>query len=450
MEAESIVLLKNDNHVLPLKKEEKIAIIGNYAKAPRYQGGGSSHINAYKVTGVWDVVKEMDNISFAQGYTDDEQDIELQERLLAEAVALAQTADKVVVFAGLPDSYESEGYDRKHLDMPKNQNRLIAELAKNHRQVIVVLHNGSPILMPWLSEVAGVLECYLGGEAVGEAAADVLFGIVNPSGRLPETFPNHVEDTPVYPYYGVEREDVNYREGVLVGYRYYTKMKKKVQFPFGYGLSYTDFSYSDLQIDHKEITDEEQIVVSVRVKNNGSVSGKEVVLLYVAAPSGDFVRPVRELRNFRKILLQPGEEKVVTFTLAKRDFSYWNTNLNDWHVLTGEYQIQICKNAEEVLLSENLQITSTEIEKIFFTVNTPMGDIMRHPASRAVLNKALMAMRGISSVDETEEGEAMNQEALQASAMATPLRSMVSYSPTAKIEQIQALIDQMNDAVAKA
>ncbi len=449
-EAESIVLLKNENQVLPLAENEKIAFIGEFAKDPRYQGGGSSHINSYRVTGAWDAVRNFANISYAQGFSDEDPDEEKQEALCAEAVALAKTVDKVVIFAGLPDSFESEGYDRKHLDMPDYQNRLISAIADVQKNVIVVLHNGAPIVMPWLKEVAGVLECYLGGEAVGEATADVLFGKVNPSGRLPETFPLRIEDTPAYPYYGVERNDVHYREGVLVGYRYYNTMKRAVQFPFGYGLSYTTFAYSDLQLDRESMQDTDSVQVSVRVKNTGSTPGKEVVQLYVAAPTVDFIRPVRELRAFAKVALQAGEETTVTFELAKRDFAYWNTNRNDWHVLTGDYGIQICENAAEVLLEEKLHIESTELEKIVFTVNTPMGDLMRHPASRAILNKALMAMRGINSVDDADEGEAMNKEAMQATAMATPLRSMVSFSPTARISQVQRLIDQMNEAVAKS
>ena len=218
---ESSVLLKNDGHILPFKKEEKVLFVGKFVKEPRYQGGGSSHINPYKITSVWEEVENLEHVSYVQGYAE-----EADELLLQEAVLAAKEVDKVVVMAGLTDSFESEGYDRKDLNIPAHQDRLIQEIVKVQPQTVVVLHNGSPVAMPWAKDVKGILEVYLGGEAVGTAVAELLYGRVNPSGRLAETFPIAVADTPTYPYYGVEKDDVPYREGVLVGYRYYETLKK--------------------------------------------------------------------------------------------------------------------------------------------------------------------------------------------------------------------------------
>ena len=248
IEEESIVLLKNENGILPLDSGKKIALIGKYAASPRYQGGGSSHINSFKVESAMDVLKGMENVVYAQGY-DDVQDV-TDERLLAEAVETAKNADVAVIFAGLPDNFESEGYDRKHLRMPDCQNRLIEAVADVQPNVIVVLHNGAPVEMPWIGCVKAVLEAYLGGQAVGGAVANVLFGKVNPSGHLPETFPLRLQDTPCYLTYGGENDRSEYTEGVFVGYRYYISREMSVLFPFGHGLSYTTFEYSNLKIEN--------------------------------------------------------------------------------------------------------------------------------------------------------------------------------------------------------
>ena len=229
----------------------------------------------------------------------------------AEAVQAAKDADVAVIFAGLPDSFESEGYDRKHLNLPECQNRLIEKICDVQKHVVVVLHNGSPVIMPWKNRVSAILEAYLGGQAVGKAEVKVLFGEVNPSGRLSETFPNRLEDTPCYLTYGKGKDHAEYREGVFVGYRYYTTRDMDVQYPFGYGLSYTTFGYSDLTTDKNELTDTETLSVSVDVENTGDRAGKEVVQLYVAPVNSEVPRPVRELKGFEKITLEPGEKKSV-------------------------------------------------------------------------------------------------------------------------------------------
>ena len=287
---ETIVLLKNEN-VLPLTEGEEIAFIGKYAKKPRYQGGGSSHINSHKITGALDAAEAAGNthIVYAQGF-DDKED-KTDEVLLAEAVETAKKAKAAVIFAGLPDAFESEGFDRKHMRMPDCQNELIERVAAVQPNTIVVLHNGAPVEMPWADRVKGILEAYLGGQAVGGAEYDILFGKVNPSAKLPETFPKQLEDNPSYLAGFGEGDHVEYREGIFVGYRYYDKKKMDVLFPFGYGLSYTTFAYSNLCLDKKTMKDTEELTVSVDVTNTGDRAGKEVVQLYVADKESTVIRP---------------------------------------------------------------------------------------------------------------------------------------------------------------
>ena len=278
-------------------------------------------------------------VTYAKGFDDREDAVD--ETLLAEAVETAKNAEMAVIFAGLPDNFESEGYDRKHLGMPNCQNRLIEEIAKVQENTVVVLHNGAPVEMPWINDVKAVLEVYLGGQAVGGAAVNVLYGKTNPSGRLPETFPVRLQDTPCYLTYGGEQDTSEYTEGVFVGYRYYTSRDMKVLFPFGHGLSYTAFDYSSLTVSRDAIRESEGLQVTVDVTNTGSMAGKEVVQLYVAAKDSKAIRPVRELRAFDKIALQPGETKTVSFMLDARAFSYWNMEIHDWYAETGNYEIQI-------------------------------------------------------------------------------------------------------------
>jgi beta-glucosidase len=256
IEEECIVLLKNEDALLPLSADKKVAFIGKYAEKPRYQGGGSSHINSFKTESAMDAVEflatvKKENITFAKGFDDVED--KADEALAAKAVEAAANADVAVIFAGLPDSFESEGYDRKHLGMPNCQNALIEAVAEAQPNTIVVLHNGAPVEMPWLGKVKAVLEAYLGGQAVGGAVVNVLYGNANPSGRLAETFPLRIQDTPCYLNYGGEHDKSVYSEGVFVGYRYYTSKEMEVLFPFGYGLSYTTFSYGNLTVDKRSL-----------------------------------------------------------------------------------------------------------------------------------------------------------------------------------------------------
>ncbi len=445
---ESIVLLKNEEEILPLKKDEKVAFIGKYAMNPRYQGGGSSHINSFKVESALSAVEEMGlaKVSYAQGF-DDKKD-ETDEVLLKEAVALAKEADTVVVFVGLPDNFESEGYDRKHMGMPECQNRLIREIAEVNSRIVVVLHNGAPVEMPWINKVQGVVEAYLGGQAVGGAVVRVLYGEVNPSGHLTETFPKRVQDTPCYLTYGGAKDRSEYTEGVFVGYRYYASKDMEVLFPFGHGLSYTKFEYSNLTVSKAEILESELLKVSVDVKNVGNREGKEVVQLYVAPKCGDVIRPVRELRGFEKVALLPGETKTVTFTLNSRAFAYWNTEIHNWYVETGAYGVEIGRNAQEMVVSAEVTVNSETVIPKVYTLNSTMGQIMADPKGRAILEQATQMMGGgaaeMAEAQENDESGVMNEEMYAAMMEGMPLRQLLSFVPGVTKDALLQLVAALN------
>ena len=350
--AECMVLLKNDG-ILPLTADKKYAFIGKFAKAPRHQGGGSSHINTYKVVGAWDAAEGIDK-TYAEGYTDRD---EVNAALIAEAVETAKKADVAIVFAGLTDAYESEGFDRTHIDMPAGHVKLIEAVADANPNTVVVLHNGSPVSMPWLPKVKGVLEAYLGGEASGEAVYDILFGKVNPSGKLPETFPVALDDVAASAYFPGGTAAVQYREGLYVGYRYFDKAGKRVLFPFGYGLSYTEFGYSDLKIKKPEIDiNEENLELSFSVENTGKVFGKEAVQVYVSDKESSVYRPVKELKAFDKVALEPGEKKTVSFALDKRAFAYYDVKAHNWKVESGEFDILVGASSQDIRLKATVNV----------------------------------------------------------------------------------------------
>lgn len=383
IEEECIVLLKNEDALLPLSADKKVAFIGKYAEEPRYQGGGSSHINSFKTESAMDAVEflatvKKENITFAKGFDDVEDKVD--EALAAKAV----------------------------------------------------------------------LEAYLGGQAVGGAVVNVLYGNANPSGRLAETFPLRIQDTPCYLNYGGEHDKSVYSEGVFVGYRYYTSKEMEVLFPFGYGLSYTTFSYGNLTVDKKEFKESEKLLVSVDVTNTGACTGKEVVQLYVAPKGGTIIRPVRELKAFEKTELAPGETKTVTFELDSRAYAYWNTEIHDWHVETGAYEIQICRNAQEVLLSEEVQVESETVLPKVYTLNSTMGEIMADPKGKAILEQAMGEMEGMDGESTEEQMQddsgVINDEMMAAMMEAMPLRQMLSFVPGVTKEALNQLVAALNAA----
>ena len=449
IEAESMVLLKNEG-VLPLPTQgKKIAFIGKFAEAPRFQGGGSSHINSFKITGALEAVKEVAQVTYAQGY-DIKEDV-IDQDMLNQAVETAKEADVAVIFAGLPDAFESEGYDRSHMRMPQCQNTLISEIAKVQENVVVVLHNGSPVEMPWADEVKGILEAYLGGQAVGQAEVDVLFGKANPCGKLAETIPYKLADNPSYLNFPGDGQTVAYKEGVFVGYRYYDTKEMPVRYPFGYGLSYTTFEYSDLQLSADKIKDTDTLKVILKVKNTGDRAGKEIVQLYVADKTGAACRPVKELKNFVKVELQPQEEKTVEMELDKRSFAWYNTQIHDWYAASGEYEILAAASSRDIRLKKTVYVESTTELPIHVHMNTTIGELLENPRTKAVIEgmtDSLIQHMGGSSGDEEEESaasEAISKEMSLKMMENSPLRTLRSFMGMSTGE-IQELIVKLQAA----
>ena len=358
---EGAVLLKNVSDLLPLQKETKVAVLGSFAKTPRYQGAGSSLINPSRLDNLYDEMVKIasaDQVTFAQGYP--QQGMTFDQNLLNEAVQTAKNADVVVIHIGLPDSFEVEGLDRAHLRLPESHNRLVEAVASIHDQVVVVLSNGAPVEMPWVDTVQAVLEGYLGGQAGAGGLADILYGIVNPSGKLAETFPIKLEDTPCYHNFPGGPKTVEYRESLYVGYRFYETVDKSVLFPFGHGLSYTTFAYEDLRTSQETITDQETLTVNVKVRNTGNRMGKETVQLYICPESPTAFRPKLELKDFEKVSLQPGEAKQITFNLDRRAFAHFSTAINDWQVESGLYSILVGASSRQIHLEGQVRVDSTQ------------------------------------------------------------------------------------------
>ena len=420
--SESMVLLKNDNGILPLDSSKKIAFVGEFFEKPRFQGGGSSHINPYKLTSAKDEMGIFANSKYAQGFRIDKD--ETDEALLAEAVKLAGESEVCIIFAGLPDRFESEGYDRKHMRLPSNQIELINKIAETQPNCVVVLHNGSPVEMPWISNVKGVLEAYLSGQAAGSAVMDILSGKVNPSGKLAESFPFRLQDNPSYLNFPGDMEKVEYREGLYVGYRYYDKKEMPVLFPFGHGLSYTSFEYSEITADKKEALDTDNVTVSLKVKNTGTCAGKEVVQLYVAPKSS--IRPVKELKGFVKVELAPGEEKTVSFTLDKRSFAFYDVNLMDWRVEGGTYGILAGASSQDIRLETGIVVTPAIPYQRPLTINSPMEEILANPKAAAFVQK-IMSNSPRQPAPQPEEGSPM-AELMEAMKKEAPLRAMCTFA----------------------
>ncbi|MDR1630229.1 MAG: glycoside hydrolase family 3 C-terminal domain-containing protein [Oscillospiraceae bacterium] len=392
---QSMVLLKNEDNILPLDKAKSYAVIGEMAKTPRYQGTGSSLINPTKIDCAFDELLDSGiNATFSYGY-DSRTDVP-NARLIAEAVKAAQNADVAIVFIGLTTIYEAEGYDRTHMRLPANHNELVAAVAEANPNTVVVLSGGSPVTMPWLPKVKGLLNAYLGGQTVGGAVADLLTGSVTPSGKLAETYPLALEDVASTTNFPGDRLSVEYREGIYVGYRYFDKAKKDVLFPFGFGLSYTTFEYSGMKISKPKIKDTDELTVSFKIKNTGSVAGAEIAQLYVSDLDSTIFRPEKELKGFKKIFLNPGETADVTLTLNKRSFAYYNVNIHDWHVESGDFAILVGASSKDIRLEGKVHVASTrpEVAVPDYKAAAPdyySGDAMNIPLAQfeAVLGRSV-------------------------------------------------------------
>ena len=354
---ESAVLLKNEQDVLPVQSGMNVAVVGAMAEKPHIQGAGSSRVHPRRMVSFVDALREEQlDWAYARGY---ELSGKENAQLEQEALELSRGKDAVLFFAGLRDVEEAESYDRLHLELPKTQNALIEKIASVNPNVIVVLHAGSPVRLPWLGKVKAVLLMGLAGQMVGAATLELILGRVNPCGKLAETWPLTLEDTPAHGQFG-KRFNTQYRESVFVGYRFYQTFARPVAFPFGFGLSYTSFEIDKFELSQPRLAPGETLEVSVRVSNTGSRAGKEVLQLYFSPPASNLFRPQKELRAFQKVELAAGESRVVHFKLEHDDFAYWNTCNNAWHCEAGEYRLMVGTSAADTPLEASVEVASDQ------------------------------------------------------------------------------------------
>ncbi|WBW95648.1 beta-glucosidase family protein [Oceanirhabdus sp. W0125-5] len=394
----SMILLKNEDRTLPLDSNtlKSMAVIGELAVEPRIQGGGSSKVNTTQVDIPLDKISENmgDNVSvnFARGY-DLNRDYK-DEKLIIEAVEVAKSCEIVVLFMGLPDLIESEGYDRKHMNIPENQVLLLNEIAKVNKKIVVVLNNGSAVTMgSWIKNAKALLEGWLTGQGSGSAVADILFGKANPCGKLTETYPLKLEHNPSYLNFPGVDGKVKYEEGIFIGYRYYDKRKIDVMYPFGHGLSYTEFEYSNLNVSKNELEDTEELIIEAEIKNVGSVEGAEIIQLYVRDKESRLIRPEKELKGFEKVFLKQGESKKVIFKLRKRDFSYFDPSKNYWIMETGEFDILLGSSLSDIRLEETINVISTDKIEINLTGDSPVSEWLMEEKSREIFFEFLDKVR---------------------------------------------------------
>lgn len=394
---ESAVLLKNDNSILPIscEKTKKIAVLGEFAKFPRTQGGGSSKVlssddkNAFS-----ELVKLADGKTefvYSAGYNSEG---DTTEELIKDALDTAKGCDKIIIFAGLPESYESEGYDRTSIAMPDGHNTLIREVSKKYENIIVVLNNGSAISLIFASEVDAIVEAWLGGGGGSRAIAKILLGFEEPSGRLAETFPFRIEDDAASINFPGEEGIQIYGERMFVGYRHFEKKNIAPAYPFGYGLSYSTFEYSDITLDKDSMSDTDIVEVSFALTNTGKFKATEVAQLYISNKQTTLLHPIKELKQFDKITLEKGESKKIIWNLAENDFSCYNSTYNQWTVESGDYEILIGSSSKDIYLSKVINLTSTDIFVVRLTKTSTLMEWLSHPKGKALAEKMLENYKG--------------------------------------------------------
>ncbi len=440
------ILLKNDNKALPLKDDKKILFIGEFAKNPRYQGSGSSHINSAFVSNAYDsAIASGKDISFAMGYDTKCKDIKDSYILREEALEAAEEADEIVVFAGLPASYESEGFDRKDIFLPPEQDKLIDQLSHLGKKTVVVMHNGSPVAMPWIDSVDAVLDMQLAGDAVGDATVALLWGDVNPSGKLSESYPFKLSDNPSFLNFPGDGGNPVYAEGVYIGYRYYEKKRFPSLFAFGHGLSYTEFEYSNITVDKDNATDEDTIEVSVDVWNVGRYKGKEVVQLYVSPENSKISRPYKELKGFTKVELESGEKKTVTFKLDARAFAYYETRIHDFYVESGDYNIMIGASTIDIRQTVKIHVESSLELPMTFDHFTPIEDILDTKKGQMILGPVLQKIG--DGMENQEDDGSMGEggaEMMTKMFMEMPIINLASFG-ILTTEQVDGILSQLNN-----
>lgn len=442
---ESAVLLQNLG-ALPLQRPQRVAYIGGFAATPRYQGGGSSHVNTRGAVSALEAARRRGrNVQYVEAFPADRD--QRDERAFLQAVTAAEDADAAVIFAGLPEIFESEGADRRHMRLPECQNNLIARVAAVQKNTVVVLHTGAPVECPWAGDVSAVLCMYLAGEGVGEAADALLWGDANPSGRLPETWPLRLEDTPCYLDFPGDGVTADYREGVYVGYRWYDARHMPVRWPFGHGISYTGFAYRNAALDCPALEENGTVTLQVTVKNSGAVRGAEVVQLYVSDATGTPVpggRVPQVLRGFQKVTLEPGQECQVRFTLTARDLAHYSAALHDWYAAPGRYELRLGHSSRDIRATVPLQFTTARRPPLAVDENTPLGILLADDRT-APLVRQMMAATGQSPEDPGDG--LMPPEAMAQMLDATPLRAMVLFSGKLAARDLEELLAALRRAV---
>jgi beta-glucosidase len=400
---ESIVLLKNEDNILPLKRDKvkSLAVIGEMALNPRYQGGGCAVTNPTKLDIPLDQIKALAgssmDISFTNGY--DYEDV-VTKQSIEEAVKTAKNCDAVLLFLGISQGSESEGSDRNTLGIEDSHISLLDAIAEVNKNLIVILQKGEAVTVkPWIGKVKGLVDMYYSGQAGGSAIADILFGKVNPSGKTTVTYPEKIEDIPGFITYPGEGGDHFYGEGIFVGYRYYDKLKSRVCFPFGHGLSYTTFVYSDLEVSSESINENDKLQITLKVSNTGLNKGKEIVQIYVRDVESALTRPERELKHFQKIEINSGEMQRISFELSRRDFAFWDPERNDWVVETGEFTIEAAASSRDVRLSKKIWIEGIgRYPKIYS--DSLFIEINQNPENIMLLRRYIKEKTGVNISDD--------------------------------------------------
>lgn len=440
--AEGMVLLKNDG-ILPLKKPQHISVIGRAAQEAHFQGGGSSHINPTLVDSPFEELQKLagnSKLDYTEGYPVGS---EFDQALIEQAIKEARSADVVLLYLALPESKESEGYDRTDLDLTPHQVALIKSVTAVQPKTVVILNNGAPIVMDdWINAPAAVLEAWMMGQAGGGAIADVLFGRVNPSGKLAETFPLKLTDTPAYINYPGGNGEVRYGEGLFIGYRYYDTKQTPVQFPFGYGLSYTTFAYSNPKVSAPTFRDVDGISISVDITNAGTVMGKEVVQLYVHDRVSALVRPVKELKAFTKIELRPGETRTVTLTLDSRAFAYYHPGYKQWITEDGEFDLLIGASSADIRCIQTVKLQSTLKLPCLLNRESTIRAWIEDPVGNQVLGPLLQQMTAQiqSAFGEDETSEVAGRDAL-GFMLDRPLRDVLPFQESMLPESSEEIVD---------
>jgi beta-glucosidase len=430
---ESTILLKNNDNILPLKTKS-FSIIGDLAENPRFQGGGSSKVNPYKVISPLESLH--DNINhFAKGYNINDEIS--NDDLLKEAVNIAENEENIVVFLGYPEHFEGEGYDKTTLNLPNNQVELLRALYKVNQNIIVVLQNGGIVLMPWENETKAIIETYLPGEAVGESIKDILLGTVNPSGKLAETIPKYVEDIPSYYSFNKSKTEENYLESIFVGYRHYDTKNIDVQFPFGHGLSYSDFKYSNLKVSKNT----NKLDIQFDITNTSAFSGATVPQIYIKNNVSDIEMPKKELKAFERVYLKDNETKTIEVSISFADLRWFNVQTNLWEFDYGHYDIFIAESVSDIRLKSSVNITNEELDNIsdLITEDTYLYEIIERKNEIHNTLKKYDFDKMISNVEQ--------DDALAPLFKNMPLRSLIMLN--IDFNDINNFIDEANEEIAQ-